>query len=243
MDSSTLRQARKIYRDRNRVCVLTGAGVSAESGVPTFRGEDGLWKNYNPMELATNEAFRRDPALVWEWYQWRRQLVRKCEPNPSHHAISKIESEKEHFLLITQNVDGLHKRAGSGKVVEIHGNIWDVKCISCESVFRRDEDFDMLPPTCNDCGSFLRPNVVWFGETIPREALETSMDALSSCDLLIVAGTSGYVQPAASFAQVAIKNRAAVIEVNIESTPNAAFVDHFFLGKSGEILPALISDQ
>ncbi len=243
MDTLELTQARKVYREKNRVCVLTGAGVSSESGVPTFRGEDGLWRNYNPMELATFEAFNRDPLLVWEWYQWRRQLIRKCEPNPSHRAIFQMENDKEHFLLITQNVDGLHKKAGSSKVVEIHGNIWDVKCIACDYVFTMDQDFENLPPVCDDCGSFLRPNVVWFGETIPQESLEKSMDALSSCDLLIVAGTSGYVQPAASFAQIALRNRAAVIEVNIEKTPNAALVDHFFVGKSGEILPSLIAEQ
>ncbi len=243
MDPLEFSRAKKAYNQSQKVCVLTGAGVSAESGVPTFRGTDGLWKNYNPMELATLEAFRRDPVLVWEWYQWRRQLIRKCAPNPSHFAISQMEKEKEHFLLITQNVDGLHKKAGSSKVVEIHGNIWEVKCMSCGANFMEEGDFEKLPPECGKCSSFLRPNVVWFGESIPREALETSIEALSSCDLLIVAGTSGYVQPAASFAQMAAKNKAVVMEVNIEKTPNAELVDHFFLGKSGEILSALVSEK
>ncbi len=221
---------------------MTGAGVSAESGVPTFRGKDGLWRNYDPMQLATFEAFSRDPKLVWEWYQWRRQLIRRCEPNPSHFAIARMERDKEDFLLITQNVDGLHRRAGSRKLVEFHGSIWEVRCVGCGFSEEVMEDFEELPPRCRACGGLLRPGVVWFGESIPSEALTRSYDMLDRCDLLIVAGTSGYVQPAASFASYVKRRGGSVIEVNVEETPNSSIVDFFLKGKSGEILPELIGD-
>ncbi|RMG60391.1 MAG: NAD-dependent deacylase, partial [Deltaproteobacteria bacterium] len=231
-----IEKARELFREARSLCVLTGAGVSAESGVPTFRGKDGLWKNHNPMELATWDAFTRDPKLVWEWYQWRRGLIRKCEPNPSHQAIRKMEEMKEDFLLITQNVDGLHRKAGTEKLVEIHGNIWEVRCVGCgwkEEVF---DDFEVLPPRCGHCGELLRPNVVWFGEAIPEDALRRSFEMLDRCDLLIVAGTSGVVQPAASFAGYVLRRGGSVIEVNLEETPNTPFVTIFLKGKAGEVL-------
>jgi NAD-dependent deacetylase len=238
-----LKEARRAYIDASSVCVLTGAGVSAESGIPTFRGEGGLWNNYRAEDLATPDAFERDPQLVWNWYQWRRGIIRGCAPNDGHFAIREIEETKEIFLLITQNVDGLHRRSGSRKIVEMHGNIWDVKCTSCEEILSREEDFLSLPPKCEGCGGLLRPNVVWFGESIPRKVLDSSLSALNFCDLLIVAGTSGRVQPAASFAEIASRNGARVIEVNIDREAGGKYVDYFLMGKSGELLPRLIGNH
>lgn len=243
MSLSRMEVAREVFRKANKVCVLTGSGVSAESGIPTFRGEEGLWKRYNPYELATPEAFAKDPLLVWEWYCFRRDLISKCLPNPGHHAIARMDKEKNDFLLITQNIDGLHRRAGSERIVEMHGNIWEVRCVSCDDPFCHDEEFETLPPRCSTCGNLLRPNVVWFGEKIPGELLDRSMEMLLLCDLFIVAGTSGVVQPAASFAHIASSHGSRVVEVNIDAGSGSRDVDYFLKGKSGEIFPCLVEDD
>ena len=228
-------------RESRSMCVLTGAGVSAESGVPTFRGPGGMWRNRDPMSLATPEAFAADPKTVWEWYQWRRDLIRKCAPNPGHAAIARIEREKGDFLLVTQNVDGLHRLAGSRKLVEFHGSIWAVRCTGCGREEELRSDFPLLPPRCPSCGALLRPGVVWFGEQIPRRALEASLAMLERCDLLLVAGTSSVVQPSASFAFSVSQRGGTVIEVNLEETQISEAARFSFRGKTGELLPAILA--
>ena len=229
----------KLWKAKHLV-VLTGAGISAESGVPTFRGEGGLWKQFRAVDLATPEAFARDPELVWEFYNWRRELIAPLSPNPGHFALAEIERRIPHFTLITQNIDGLHKKAGSINIIELHGNLWKVRCTRCETT---SEDLSMpLPklPSCRSCGSLLRPHVVWFGEMLEPKVLNAAFDAISSCDLMIVIGTSGTVQPAASMGIQAKRNGALAAEINLEPTPYSDVYDISILGKSGEILPKLL---
>jgi len=223
------------------VTVLTGAGVSAESGVPTFRGENGLWKSYRAEELATPGAFARDPVLVWEWYDWRRQVCAGTNPNAAHHAIAQLDRGLSRFLLVTQNVDGLHARAGSKSIVELHGSIFRARCTGCG---RLDEDLpvplEAIPPMC-DCGAPLRPDVVWFGEGLPEEALAKAFEASRSCDLMLVVGSSAVVQPAASIPLLAKQAGSSVIEINPDATPITPFVDMHLEGKAAEILPTLVN--
>ncbi len=220
--------------------VITGAGISAESGIPTFRGADGLWKNYRAEELATLDAFERDPVTVWEWYDWRRGIIGKAEPNPGHLAIKELEDMFENFLLITQNVDGLHGRTGIKNIVEIHGNLWRTRCTrEGKTCMLMDVPLRSIPPKC-DCGAILRPDVVWFGESIPSHALELSFSVLEQCDTLIVVGTSGVVYPVASFPQTVKDNGGYVVEVNVEPTPISAIADASLYGNSGDILPMLV---
>lgn len=237
-----LRAACAAVRQCRSLCVLTGAGVSAESGVPTFRGPGGMWRNRDPMSLATPEAFAADPRTVWEWYQWRRSLIRSCAPNPGHGAIARIEREKEDFLLVTQNVDGLHRLAGSRKMVEFHGSIWAVRCVGCRREEEIRSDFPILPPRCPSCGALLRPGVVWFGEAIPAEALSASLAMVERCDLLLVAGTSSVVQPSASLAFSVVQRGGTVIEVNLEETPVSDAARFSFRGKTGALLPAILGE-
>ncbi len=234
------------FKKGSRVVVLTGAGVSAESGMPTFRGEDGLWRNYRAEELATPEAFTRDPKLVWEWYDMRRKIIHGCKPNPGHETIVKMEVYFEDFQLITQNVDGLHRRAGSKNVIELHGNLWRVRCVEEGKIFDFMEvPLKAVPPLC-DCGSLIRPDVVWFGEAMPIEPLEAAFTAAEGCDVMVVVGTSGIVQPAALIPILAKQNGAYLVEVNLEPTPFTGLADCSVLGKAGEVLPELwnlIKDQ
>lgn len=226
------------------VAVLTGAGISADSGVPTFRGPDGLWKNFRPEDLATPEAFARNPQLVWEWYDWRRSILLSKEPNPAHHALVELERRLEtrggRFGLITQNVDGLHRAAGSRRVTEIHGNIWKVRCTGCGLIADNREVPLHGPPICESCRVFLRPHIVWFGESLASEDLEEAYTALESCEMLLIIGTSGIVYPAASFAPVAKAAGAYVVELNIETTPYADIVDRSFQGRAKDLVPALV---
>ncbi|HZY32061.1 MAG TPA: NAD-dependent deacylase [Candidatus Methylomirabilis sp.] len=222
------------------VAVMTGAGVSAESGVPTFRGADGLWRQYRAEDLATPEAFSRDPKLVWEWYDWRRQLIAKCQPNPAHYAIAFLERQAQKLLLITQNVDGLHRLAGSVRMVEVHGNLWRVRCLQEGKITENlDVPLRTIAPRC-ECGSLLRPDVVWFGEALPSEALQQAFEAAESCDVFLVVGTSAVVQPAASLPMVARNKGAYVVEVNLEPTPLTPIAHESHHGKAGEILPKLL---
>lgn len=238
--NSSMHTAKTWIQACRSLCVLTGAGVSAESGVPTFRGKDGLWKRRDPMSLATPEAFSENPAEVWEWYQWRREKIRGCEPNAGHLAIAAVEREKPDFLLITQNVDGLHRAAGSRRMVEIHGNIWVVRCTACGREREDRSRFDALPPRCASCGGLLRPGVVWFGETLPREAAGAAEEMLHRCEVLIVAGTSALVAPASGYAAVAKRGGALVIEVNPGETPVSGLCDAAIRYRSAEALPALL---
>jgi NAD-dependent deacetylase len=235
-----LEQAREWLRDSRRVAALTGAGVSAESGVPTFRGPGGLWRQRRPEDLATPEAFARDPVLVWEWYAWRRGLIAGVEPNPAHHALVRLERSTPEFTLITQNVDGLHDRAGSVNISKLHGDIWNVRCLACGRERRDDRlAFPELPPRC-ECGGMLRPGVVWFGEPLPPGPWQAAEEACSTAEVLIVAGTSAVVYPAAGLVPLARSAGARVIEINIEATAFSSLVDCSVRGPAGEILPGLI---
>lgn len=205
-----------------RVTVLTGAGVSAASGVPTFRGEDGLWNRARVEDLATPEAFARDPKLVWEWYDWRRQLIAACPPNPAHHVLTAWSLRFPAFTLITQNVDGLHERAGTAGVLRLHGSIWDVSCWrACQGAARcwLDETtpFPALPPSCAHCGGPLRPGVVWFGEVLDSEVLDASI-AATACDVFLTIGTSAVVYPAAGLIDYARRQGALTVEINPDAT-------------------------
>ncbi len=229
-------------RDARSVTVLTGSGVSAESGVPTFReAQTGLWARFDPEELATPEAFERDPRLVWEWYSWRRELVEKAIPNPGHEALAELERRVPSFVLVTQNVDGLHRRAGSQNVVELHGNIRRSKCSREGVVVEPREDDTGVPPSCPRCDALLRPDVVWFGEMLPAGALAEAFDAAQSCDLFFSVGTSGVVQPAASLPFEALRHGAVLIEVNPDETPLTRHASYALRGRAGEILPTLVS--
>ena len=225
-------------RDARHVFVLTGAGTSAESGVPTFRdAQSGLWEKYDPLDLATPEAFLRDPELVWNWYRWRRELVAKAEPNAGHIALTLLATLVPRLTLVTQNVDGLHQQAGSSDVIEFHGNLFTDLCfvegcaVEC--------DTDTAVPACPGCGGHVRPGVVWFGEAIPEQALNQSFAAAADCDVFLSIGTSSLVYPAAGLAEIAKNTGAIVAEVNPDPTGMAAGFDHVIAGKSGAVLPNL----
>jgi NAD-dependent deacetylase len=225
------------------VTVLTGAGISAESGVPTFRDAlTGLWAQYRAEDLATPEAFARNPALVWDWYRMRRELVSRVEPNVGHHALVIMEAQVPEFVLITQNVDGLHQRAGSAAPVELHGNIGRARCSREHTVVEQWDESAGSPPRCRSCGGFLRPDVVWFGEILPPEALRTAEIAARSCDLFLSVGTSNLVEPAASLPWRAASAGAevAVINVLMESQRRGPHI-HLLTGPAGQVLPALVS--
>lgn len=233
-------QARELLVHAERVTALTGAGISAESGIPTFRGSGGLWREFRAEDLATPEAFARDPKLVWEWYDWRRGVVAQSQPNPGHFALAEMERRVPDFTLITQNVDGLHNRAGSRCILKVHGDIWLLRCLRCG---REREELQsplaQLPPRC-PCGGMLRPGVVWFGESLPAAVWQDAERAARQAQVLLVAGTSAVVYPAAGLIDVARAAGARVIEVNLEDTPYSSLVDVALRGPSGEILPQLV---
>ena len=228
-------------RAARRITVLTGAGVSAESGVPTFRdAQTGLWARYRPEELATPEAFRRNPALVWPWYESRRARLETVEPNTGHVALVEFERRAPEFLLATQNVDGLHQRAGSRRVVELHGNITRTKCFEENVLVEQWPEDGSVPPRCPRCGGPLRPDVVWFNEMLPEAALAAAEAASRACDLFFSIGTSALVHPAASLAWAARQGGALLVEINPQSTPLTAHANHFLQGPSGQVLPDLL---
>ena len=278
MESKQLKQVRERIAVAKAIVVLTGAGISADSGVPTFRGagqasgsasdwpgsgghlpagrqvggsasggphgpphiKDGLWRNFRAEDLATPEAFRRDPRLVWEWYNWRRELIATKQPNPAHYALAELEKRPHAFDLVTQNVDGLHAKAVSRKLIELHGNIWKVRCTNCGAV---DENLDVpieIPPYCKRCNGLLRPHIVWFGEVLYAPDVLKSARAFESCDLMLVIGTSGIVQPAASFVSLAKDHGAFVVEINVTESAASPEVDALLLGRAAEIVPRLI---
>jgi NAD-dependent deacetylase len=226
-----------------RVVVLTGAGVSAESGVPTFRGEDGLWKSFRAEDLATPEGFARDPALVWEWYAYRRRLLLTRLPNAAHKALAAFEDRRPGFLLVTQNVDGLHAAAGSRKVVELHGNIWRSRCTRCgEEAEDPREDPTPLPPTCA-CGGLRRPAVVFFGEALPDGAVQRALEATLEAEVALVVGTSSLVYPAAALPRLARDKGAFVVEVNPEETPLTPMASVSLRARAAETLPSLLGGR
>ncbi|HEY7418317.1 MAG TPA: NAD-dependent deacylase [Ktedonobacteraceae bacterium] len=228
-------------RNARHVVALTGAGISAESGVPTFRDAmTGLWAQYNPQDLATPQAFVRHPQLVWQWNAWRRELISKVEPNAGHLALVELERHVPRFTLITQNVDGLHQRAGSQKVIELHGNLMHTKCFEEGTIIEQWEETDEVPPRCPNCGGLLRPDVVWFGETLPEQAFNQAALAALACDVFFSIGTSGVVEPAASLPLVALRRGARVVLVNPEETPLLRSDVEFLCGPAGSVLPALV---
>ncbi len=230
----------EVLQDANRVAILTGAGISAESGIPTFRGEEGLWKKYRPEELATPAAFSQDPKFVWEWYDWRRGIFAQKEPNPGHKVIARWEEVFSTVSLITQNIDGLHQKAGSKNIWELHGNIWKLRCTEEGTITENYETpLKEIPPLCPNCGALLRPHVVWFGESLSPTILQKSIQLSSECDVMFVIGTSAVVQPAASLPFEASEAGAKIVEINPDPTPLSLYADFSIRGKSGEILPLI----
>lgn len=249
-----LARARALLAEADTVCVLTGAGVSAESGVPTFRGEDGLWRNYRAEELATPQAFKSDPRLVWEWYAWRRSRISECEPNPGHHALAQLALGPKAVRIVTQNVDGLHESAARAVAgvrdpypalpLEVHGSVFRVRCTGCyyraphRDPVRHGSEADL--PHCPSCGALLRPDVVWFGEALDGQVLAQAFESARVAAVCIVAGTSALVQPAASVPLATREGGGTVIEVNPENTPLTSLAEVSLRGPSGQLLPLLV---
>lgn len=234
-------ELRERLRSAKRVTVLTGAGVSAESGVPTFRdAQTGFWAKFNPQDLATPRAFRRNPQLVWEWYEWRRKLVADAKPNPAHLALAEMEKIFPQFRLITQNVDGLHQQAGSRKVVELHGNITRTKCFDEGTVIASWPETKDVPPKCPNCGGLLRPDVVWFEEPLPEVEISEAMEASNNCEVFLSIGTSTLVYPAASLPFEALNSGATVVEINPQRTPFTEKAHFVLAGAAGVVLPELL---
>lgn len=235
-----VREIARRIQSASRITLLTGAGISAASGVPTFRGKEGLWRSYSPQELATPEAFHHDPRLVWEWYDWRRGLIAKCQPNAAHLVLALWSKRYPGFTLITQNVDGLHEKAGTQNIIRFHGSIWEVFCRDrCKSSPPRwindTVPLPSIPPACPYCGGLIRPGVVWFGEGIEREVLEKSAAAVR-CDVFMAVGTSAIVYPAASLVSEARSGGAFTVEINMEATPASDTVDLSLQGPAEVIL-------
>lgn len=229
-------------RSAKSVTVLTGAGISAESGIPTFRdSQTGLWAKYDPHELATPEAFAQNPRLVLDWYRWRRSLVALAQPNPGHKALAVMEQNLSGFTLITQNVDGLHILAGSKRVTELHGSLQRMRCSNpnCDYLAQAWPEADL--PHCPKCNALLRPDIVWFGEMLPKGALETAIAASRNCEVFFSIGTSGVVEPAASLAYEALRNQAVVIEINLQPTPLSVYAQYYFSQPAGQSLPKIVS--
>ncbi len=234
-----LERARAALANARSVVALTGAGISAESGIPTFRGAGGLWESHRAEDLATPEAFARDPLLVWRWYDWRRGIVGAAKPNPGHVALVRLEARCASFLLVTQNVDGLHTLAGSRNVLHLHGDLWTLRCTRCGAErVDRTAPLPGLPPRCA-CGGLERPGVVWFGEALPPGAMDRAADAIAEADAVLVVGTSGVVYPAASLVHVAFHRDIPVIEVNPEEIEHGARVIHV-RGMAGEVLGSVV---
>ncbi|SCL26252.1 NAD-dependent deacetylase [Micromonospora pallida] len=248
MGHPATQEAAALLDQAERVVVFTGAGMSAESGVPTFRDAlTGLWQRFDAQALATPEAFRADPALVWGWYEWRRHAVQQAQPNAGHRAVAAIEARVPNTVLVTQNVDDLHERAGSANPVHLHGSLFAPRCSACAHPAstpygEADEPTDgpVPPPRCARCAADIRPGVVWFGEALPTAALEAAVEAASSCDLLVTVGTSGLVYPAAEIPQVAARLGATVIQVNPEETPLDRVATVNLRGPAARVLPALV---
>jgi NAD-dependent deacetylase len=238
--AAQLGSARELLAAAQSVAALTGAGISAESGIPTFRGAGGLWRNFRAEDLATPQAFARDPRLVWEWYNWRRETIAKAAPNAAHHALVRLEAAKSVFKLITQNVDGLHDLAGSARILKLHGDIWRLSCTVCGAHWPdRRAALPKLPPHCG-CGGLARPGVVWFGEALPEGIMKEAEHAAASAQVFLVIGTSAVVYPAAGLVPLAKQSGATVIEINPEQTAFSAMVDFSFQEPAGELLPKLV---
>ena len=239
LDGNLNRLAEKL-RSNLRISILTGAGISAASGIPTFRGQEGLWKKYRPEDLATLDAFDTNPVLVWKWYAWRRERIVTSQPNRGHHVLATWSERINSFCLITQNVDGLHERAGTHGVIRFHGSIWELQCRnkcpdSPDSWWDDTVPFRSIPPTCPYCHGLARPGVTWFGESIDHEILRQSLSA-TDCDIFFAIGTSAIVNPAANLIRQAKQNGAFTIEINVDATPASDLVDLAFHGPAATIL-------
>ena len=233
-------EAARLLAGAKRVAVLSGAGISSESGIPTFRGEGGLWENYRSEELATPQAFARDPELVWRWYDWRREVCARALPNAAHEVVAAMDACYPDFLLVTQNVDGLHARAGSERMLELHGTIWSARCTICGAGFPLPEvPLKECPVRCQICASLARPSVVWFGESYDPEVLQSAQRFLNSAEVLLVVGTSGSVGVPVYLAQDAGRNGAAIVDINPEASPIGAFANLEIPGPAGEALPQI----
>ncbi len=232
--------AREAVQQASHIAILTGAGISAESGIPTFRGAGGLWRNFRAEELATPQAFARDPKFVWEWYDWRRFQIAQAQPNAAHLALAELERAKPHFTLITQNVDGLHDLAGSRAILKVHGDIWTLRCLDCgDEKIDRAVSLIPLPPQCA-CGGVQRPGVVWFGEGLPQDVWSDSIAATEAAEVFLVIGTSALVHPAAGLVELAKSHGATVIEINIAESAVSGLADYCLLGEATRILPQLL---
>ncbi len=229
----------KLPKNVNYIGVLTGSGISSESGIPTFRGKDGLWKNYRPEELATPYAFQKNPVLVWEWYEMRRQVIKNAKPNPAHNSIVEMEEFFENFLLVTQNVDGLHEKAGSKNLIELHGNIWRARCTYCDYKEFLNTPIEKIPPACPKCGHLLRPDVLWFGESYDVKILNNVQSFFNKCDVIFVIGSSGQVFVPVYLVKQAQLQGSFIVEVNIERSLYTSFADIFIPEKAAESLPVL----
>jgi NAD-dependent deacetylase len=249
VDSEVLASAADLLQQAQRIAILTGAGISAESGIPTFRDSlTGLWQRFDAVDLATPEAFQRDKALVWGWYEWRRMKVMRAQPNPGHWALAELARQVPASALITQNVDDLHERAGSQDVIHLHGSLLAPRCFACARAYTFADEIpnepeggrQLQPPKCPHCGGYIRPGIVWFGETLPEDAWHKAETAVRACDVLLAIGTSGLVYPAAGLPTVAREGGKPVILVGPNPTGLDDIASHILRGEAGEILPALM---
>ena len=228
-------------KDSESIVFFTGAGISSESGIPTFRGKDGIWNKLRPEELANFNAFIRNPEMVWEWYNHRKKIIHKAQPNAAHRTIAEMQNHFKDVTVITQNIDNLHRRAGSNKIYELHGNIERNFCINCKKFYNEELDFSDGVPKC-ECGGLIRPDVVWFGEFLPEDQFLGGERAAMKSDVFFVVGTSAVVYPAAGLVYVAKQSGATVVEINIEETPLSSIAQYSYFGKAGEILPRVLEE-
>ena len=228
-------------RESESIVFFTGAGISSESGIPTFRGKDGIWNKLKPEELANFNAFIRNPEMVWEWYKHRKKIIHEAQPNAAHLTIAEMQNHFKNVTVVTQNIDNLHRRAGSNTVFELHGNIERNFCINCKKFYNEELDFSKGVPKC-ECGGLIRPDVVWFGEYLPEDQFLGGEKAAISSDVFFVVGTSAVVYPAAGLVYTAKQSGATIVEVNIEETPLSSIANYSFFGKAGEILPGVLEE-
>jgi len=228
-------------KNSKRLVFFTGAGISAESGIPTFRGENGIWNKLKPEELANFNAFMRNPQMVWEWYNHRKGIIHESKPNAAHYTIAEMQNNFEDVTVVTQNIDNLHRRAGSKKIFELHGNIERNFCVNCKKFHNEELDFSNGVPKC-ECGGLIRPDVVWFGEYLPGDQFNGGEKAAMNCDIFFVVGTSAVVYPAAGLVFTAKHSGAAIVEINLEETEISSQVDYSFFGKAGEVLPGILGE-
>ena len=225
------------FSNFERIVFFTGAGMSAESGIPTYRGKGGIWAEYDYEDYACQRAFDRDPEKVWDFHDKRRDAVSKCDPNPGHHIVAEIQKRKPGTLVVTQNIDGMHQRAGATDVAELHGSLWRVRC-DLENVVREDKTVPMSPRKCS-CGGYWRPDIVWFEDSLDHRVVRRAREALEQCDLLVSVGTSAVVYPAADLPRIAVQHGAETVEINLEDTPLSPLYKHRLRGKASEVLAEL----